>query len=175
MERWHHGNWHRFRKNRSPNWQRRGDRFYSLEVVVRIIRSASTTLVDFLNGCLMGKPSLMKVTSRSPVPLEVVIVFAAYASHRLLEAGQLVFEVFHRMVKDVEHGRLPTNHLLQLVGLENKTWFISQIDIQPRLVPWSSPCEASTKDGQPCLGWTTPQTRPHLSDVPPKPPHTFEG
>ena len=97
----YHLEWHQFWKNRSPDWRRRRDRLHSLEVVIRIVGPASTTLIDFLNGCFMGYPSLMKMTSRSPAPSEVVVVLAAYASHRLLEPGQLVLEVFHRMVKDI--------------------------------------------------------------------------
>ena len=60
----------------------------------------------------------MKMTSGSPTPMEVVVVFATNTSHRLLEAGQLDLEFFHGVLKDVYLRGLLAHHLSKIVGLE---------------------------------------------------------
>ena len=121
MKRRHHLEWHRFRKNKGIlDWRRRGDRFHSLKLVVTgTIGSASATFVDPLNGSLMGNPSLMEVVSRSRTSAKVLVEPLNDPVHDLLEAGQLIFEVLHRIVKNVQLGGLLTNHLAKLASL---TW-----------------------------------------------------
>ena len=63
----------------------------------------------------------MEMPSRNSGLPEVVVVFTTYTSHRLLEAGQLVLEVFYRVVKDVQLGGLHSDHFSKLIGLENGT------------------------------------------------------
>ena len=123
MKRRYHLEWHRIRKDGSPGWRRRRDRLHSLKRV-RItgpISPASTTLVDPLDGSFVGNPPFVSQTSRGTAPMEVVVVLLAHARHRLLEAGQLILEIFHRVGKYVQHGGLFTNHLPQVIGLENET------------------------------------------------------
>ena len=123
--------WHRFRKHGSPNWGWRRDRFYSLKLVFRV-DPTSTTLIDLLNGGLMGNPSLVQMTRGSFGTTEVVIVLATNSGHNLLEAGQLVLEVFDCIMENIQGGSLLPNYLPKIMGLK-RDLSISQIDIQTRL------------------------------------------
>ena len=58
-------------------------------------------LVDLFNGGFMGNPSRMEVSSGDTSLLEVIVVFTTDTGHGLLEAGQLVLEVLHRMMENV--------------------------------------------------------------------------
>ena len=118
MKRRHHLEWHRIRNNRSPDWRRRRDRREDVSVrVARTIRSAGTTLVDPLNGSLMGDPSFVKMTTGSTTLPEVVVILATDPGHDLLEAGQLVFEVLYGVVENVQFGILLSNHLAKVATL----------------------------------------------------------
>ena len=121
---------------RSSDWRRRRDRLHSLEIILGVASPTRTALIDLFNGSLVGNPSTVKLPDGDASLPEVVVVFTTDPGHGLLEASQLVLEVFNGIVKNIELRSLLVNHLPKIVGLENKTWFISQIDIQPRLVPW---------------------------------------
>ena len=123
--------WHRFRKHGSPSWGWRQDRFHSLKLVLRV-DPTSTTLIDLLNGGLMGNPSLMQMTGGSSVTTEVVIILATNSGHNLLETSQLVLEVFNRIMENIQGGGLLSNYLPKIMGLK-RDLSISQIDIQSRL------------------------------------------
>ena len=119
MKRWHHLEWYRFRKCRSSYRRRRRDCFHSLELVLRV-NPASAAFVDLLDGCLMGNPPFVEVTSRSSVPTEVVVVLATNSHHDVLEAGQLVLQILDGIMKDIQLGRLLANHLPKIMGLEKQ-------------------------------------------------------
>ena len=111
--------WYRIRKNRSPDWRRRRDRFHSLELIFGL-DPASATFVDLFDGSLMGNPSFVEVTRRSPVSSEVVVKLATNSRHSLLEAHQLISEVLHSVVQDIELRSLHTNHLSKVIGLKTR-------------------------------------------------------
>ena len=100
MKGWHHLKWHRIRKDGSFDWRGRRDRFHSLELVVRV-DPTSTTLIDLLNGRLMGNPSLVEMTDRSSIPTEVFVILSTNSCHRLLETGQFILKIFDGVVQDV--------------------------------------------------------------------------
>ena len=112
MKRWHHLEWHRFRKLRSPDRRRRRDCLEDVGIrVTRPVRPASATLVDPLDGRLMGYPSLVKMTARDAALTEVVVIFATDPGHHRFETGQLVLEILDGVVQDVEFRGLLSNHL----------------------------------------------------------------
>ena len=113
MEGWHHLKWHQIRKKGSPDRRRRRDRLHSLEIVIRI-DPTSTAFIDLLDRCLMRKPPFMEMTRGSPIPSKVVIVLPTNSSHGLLEVCQLVLEVLHRIVQDVQSSRLLANYLPEI-------------------------------------------------------------
>ena len=70
-----------------------------------------------LYGSLMGYPSLMGNASRNAAPSKVIIVLPTNSRHDLLETRQLVLQVFHGVVQDVELCSLLANHLRKVIGL----------------------------------------------------------
>ena len=66
----------------------------------------------------MGDPSLVKMTGGDTVPSKVVIILSTNSRHSLLEARQLVFEVLHGMVQDIEFRSLLANHLSEVISLK---------------------------------------------------------
>ena len=118
MERWHHLEWHRLRKNGGLDWRRRRNCLHGLEVIIRVDLT-STALIDFLDGCLMGDPPFVELATPSRAPTEVVIELLTRARHHVLEAGQFVLQVLHCILKDIQLGRLLPNHLPEVKGLDN--------------------------------------------------------
>ena len=118
----HHLERRQIRKNGRPNRRRRRDRFHSLELVLRV-NPTSAAFVDLFNGRRMIKPSFVELTTGDRVPSEVVVVLATDPSHRLLEAGELVFQILHGMVKDVQLRRLLAHQHPKIIGLEERGLF----------------------------------------------------
>ena len=114
----HHLEWHWIQKNGSPDWRRRGDRFYSLVIVLRVITPTSTTLVNLLNGRFMRDPPGVASTDRDANLSKVGVVLAVNPCHDLLEAGQVILEFLDSMMKNVQLGSLLAYHLPHIVGLE---------------------------------------------------------
>ena len=126
MERWHHLEWYRFRNHRTPDRRRRRDRVHSLELVVTgTICSAGATLVDLLNGRLVGNPSVMELTSGSRAPPKVLVELTGNTGHNLLEASQLVFKVLQSVMENVYLGVLLPNHLTKVATLERNLEYIA--------------------------------------------------
>ena len=118
MKRRHHLEWYRFRNYRTPDWRRRRDRVHSLELVVAgTIGPASATLVDPLDGCLMGNPSLVELADGNGALTKVLVELTSDSRHDLLETGQLIPKVLQRVMKDVYLGILLTNHFTKVATL----------------------------------------------------------
>ena len=62
----------------------------------------------------------MKMTSRSPVSSEVVIILSTDSRHSLLEAVQRVFEIVHLIVEYVQGGSFRPNYLSEVMGLKTR-------------------------------------------------------
>ena len=69
----------------------------------------------------MGNPSSMEMPICDASLPEVLVVLPTDPGHLLLEAGELVLQIFEVMLKDVQLSRLPANHLRQFIGLEKAT------------------------------------------------------
>ena len=118
MKRRHHLEWHRFRNNGSPDWRGRRDR--GEDVGIRIagaIRSAGATLIDLLNGSLMGNPSFVELSNMSSHPTGVVVDLSKGTSHDLFETGQFILEVLQSVVENVYLGVLLSYHLAKVATL----------------------------------------------------------
>ena len=115
---WHHLQGHRFRKLRSPDWRRRGDRFYGLELVIRVICSAGTLLIDQSDGSLMGDPPTVQMSVSHPSLSEVLVVLPENPGNLLLEASELIPKIFKFVLYDGLTSVLLSEHLLQIIGLE---------------------------------------------------------
>ena len=118
MKRRHHLEWHRFRNHWTPNRRRRGDRVHSLELVVTgTIGPAGASLVDPLDGCLMGNPSLVELANRGCATTKVLVELTSNTSHNLLEAGQFVLKVLHGVMENVYGSVLLPYHLTKVATL----------------------------------------------------------
>ena len=118
MKRRHHLEWHRFRNHRTPDRRGRGDRVHSLEIVVAgTVGSTGASLVDPLDGYLVGGPSLMELTNRGRQPTKVPIELSSNAGHDLFETSQLVLQVLQRIMENVNFGVLLPNHLAKVATL----------------------------------------------------------
>ena len=112
--RWHHLQRHRFRKLRSPNGQWRQDCFYSLKLIIRVIFSTGTLLVDQSDCGLVGDPSTMQMSvSYSSLP-EVLIVLPEDSGNLLLETGKFVSEIFQFQLYNSLLGVLLSKCLLKV-------------------------------------------------------------
>ena len=118
MKRRHHLEWHRFRNHRTPDRRRRRDRVHGLELVVAgTIGPTGTTLVDPLDPCFMGDPSLMELANGNRTFPKVLVELTGDTSHDLLEAGQLVLQVLQCIMENIDLGVLLTNHLTKVATL----------------------------------------------------------
>ena len=114
----HHLEWHRFRKDRSPDLRRRRDCLEDVGIrVARTIGPTSTALIDPFNGGFVSNPPLVTTTRGSATFAEVVVVLTTDPRHDRLEAGQLVFEVFNRIMQDVQFRGLLSHHLAKVTSL----------------------------------------------------------
>ena len=114
----HHLEWHRFRKNRSPDRRRRRDRLEDVGIrVAGTIGPAGTTLVDLLDGSFVQDPPLMELSNRDFTLTEVVIHLTNSTRHNLFETGQLVLEVLQSIMKDIDLGVLLSDHLTKVATL----------------------------------------------------------
>ena len=59
----------------------------------------------------------MKVTTRSTTLSKVVVILATNPGHDHLETRQLVFEVLHGILENVDLGILLSNHLTKVATL----------------------------------------------------------
>ena len=114
----HHLKWHRFRKDRSPDWRRRRDCLEDVGIrVARTISPTGTALVDPFDGGFVSNPPLVTTTRGSATLAEVAVVLTTDPRHNRLEAGQLVFEVFDRIVQNVQFRGLLSHHLTKVASL----------------------------------------------------------
>ena len=72
----------------------------------------------------MRDPPMVEMTVRYTGLSEVLIILPTDSSHRLLEAGEFILEVFNVLVKNVQLSGLPAHHFGQFVGLEKESWLI---------------------------------------------------
>ena len=78
-------------------------------------------LVDLLDGSFMGNPPTMEVLARNTSFSEIRIVFPANTSHHLLEASQLILEIFNSVMQNIQLCGFLAHHLPKIIGLENGT------------------------------------------------------
>ena len=110
--------WHRFRNNRTPDWRRRGDCIHSLKLVVAgTIGPTGAPLVDLFDGGFVQDPSLVELTDRDLALAEVVVELLNDTGHDLLEARQLVLEVLHGVMENVQLGVLLSYYLTKVATL----------------------------------------------------------
>ena len=118
MKRRHHLEWHRFRNYWASDRRRRRDRIHSLELVVTgAVGPASASLIDPFNGRLMRDPSLVELTSRSRTSTKVLVELSSDPCHDMLETGQLVFQVLHGIMENIDFGVLLPNHFTKVATL----------------------------------------------------------
>ena len=118
MKRRHHLEWHRFRNHRTPGRRRRRDCVHSLELVVAgTVGPTGATLVNPLDGRLVGDPSLIDSANGGRTTTKVVVELLGHPSHDLLKAGQLVLQVLQSVMKNVYLGVLLTNNLTKVATL----------------------------------------------------------
>ena len=118
MKRRHHLEWYRFRKDWSPDWRRRGDRREDIGIrVAGAIRPTSATLVDPLNGRLMGDPPLVDLTDSNRTLAKVLVELSSNTGHDLLEAGQLILEILQGIMEKIYFGVLLSNNLAKVATL----------------------------------------------------------
>ena len=65
----------------------------------------------------MGNPSLVELASRGRATTKVLVELTSNASHDLLKAGQLIFEVLQCVMQDVDLGVLSPNQLTKVATL----------------------------------------------------------
>ena len=118
MKRRHHLEWYRFRNHRIPDRRRGRDCVHSLELVVAgTISPTRTTLVDPLNGCFVGNPSLVKLTSRGPAFTKVLVELSGDTGHDLFEASQLVLQILQSVLENIYLGVLSPNQFTKVATL----------------------------------------------------------
>ena len=115
----HHLEWYRFRNHGTPDRRRRRDRLYSLErvIIAGTIGPTSATLVDSLDGRLVGNPPLLKLTGRGCALAKVLVELTSNPSHDLLETSQFVFEVLHGIMENIDGGILLPNYPAKVATL----------------------------------------------------------
>ena len=62
----------------------------------------------------------MKLATPSRTSTEVIVELPTSPSHHGLEASQLILQVLHGVMKDVQLGGLLTNYLPEVEGLNNE-------------------------------------------------------
>ena len=75
------------------------------------------SLVNPLDGGLMGNPSLVDLTDGGCTPTKVLVELSGDASHDLFEAGQLVLQVLQSVMENVYFGVLLPNQFTKVATL----------------------------------------------------------
>ena len=91
---------------------------HSLELgVTGTIGPTSTTLVNPLDGRLMGNPSFMELTNVGCASTKVVVKLLGNTGHDLFEASQFVLKVLQGVMENVYFGVLLSNYLAKVAAL----------------------------------------------------------
>ena len=81
----------------------------------------------------MGDLPTMEVSISDTSFSEVLIVLPANPNHLLLEARELILQVFKVVLQNIQLSRLPAHQFSQFVGLENPLQSnVSQIETLPK-------------------------------------------